>query len=169
MEEPAAHDERLGRGLDVQDAGARRHPLRRPVGDEPAAAVGVLVLEGPVDHVRDGLEAAVGVPGCALRLAGAVVDRAHLVHMHERVERREVHPVERSAYGKPLALEAPGRSGHAHHRARVGLRVGFGDPGKGEGIGGDGWHGFAPRWDETLLAGTRRPAILAARAEMLQQ
>jgi hypothetical protein len=34
------------------------------VGDQPAAAVGVLVPEDPVDHVGDGLEPAVGCQGC---------------------------------------------------------------------------------------------------------
>ena len=47
------------------------HPLGVAVGDEAAAAVGVLVLEDAVDHVGDGLEAAVGVPGRPLGLAGA--------------------------------------------------------------------------------------------------
>jgi hypothetical protein len=50
---------------------SRGHPLGVAVGDEAAAAVGVLVPEDAVDHVGDGLEAAVRVPGGALGLAGA--------------------------------------------------------------------------------------------------
>ena len=38
------------------------HPLGVAVGDEAIAAIGVLVLEDPVDHVGDGLEPAVRVP-----------------------------------------------------------------------------------------------------------
>jgi hypothetical protein len=47
------------------------HPLGVAVGDEPAAAVGVLVLEDPVEHVGDGLEAAVGCQGVPLGSPGA--------------------------------------------------------------------------------------------------
>jgi hypothetical protein len=39
------------------------HPLRVAVGDQPAAAVGVLMLEGAIDHVGDRLEPTVRVPG----------------------------------------------------------------------------------------------------------
>ena len=66
--------------------GAGRHPLGVAVGDQAAAAVGVLVLERAVDHVGDGLEAAVRVPRRALRLARRVLHLAHLVHVDERVE-----------------------------------------------------------------------------------
>ena len=71
VEEPAAADERLGRALDVEDARAGGHPLGVAVGDEAAAAGRVLVLEGAVDHVGHGLEAAVRVPRRALGLARA--------------------------------------------------------------------------------------------------
>jgi hypothetical protein len=57
-------------------------PTRRSAprfGDE-AAAVGVLGLEDAVDHVGDGLEAAVWVPRSVFGLAGGVVHLAHLVH-----------------------------------------------------------------------------------------
>ena len=74
------------RPLDVQDPAPGGHPLRGAVLDDAAAADGVLVLEGAVDHVGDRLEAAVGVPGRALGLARAVVDLAHLVHVDEGVE-----------------------------------------------------------------------------------
>jgi len=104
VEQAAADHEFLRRRLDVQDAAARGHPLGVAVGDQPAAAVGVLVTEGAVDDVGDGLEPAVRVPRGALGLAGAVVDLAHLVHVHERVEPVQVHPGERAPDREPLAL-----------------------------------------------------------------
>ena len=82
------------------------HPLGVAVGDEPAAAVGVLVLEDAVDDVGDGLEAAVRVPRRALGLARRVLDLAHLVHVDERVEQRQVDAGERAADREALALEA---------------------------------------------------------------
>ena len=84
------------------------HPLGGAVGDQSAAAVGVLVGEGPVDHVGDGLEAAVGVPGGSLGLAGRVVDLAHLVHVHERVELGEGPAGEGPTDRESLALQPPG-------------------------------------------------------------
>ena len=77
-----------------------------PSADDPAAAVGVLVLEGSVDHVGDGLEAAVGVPVGAAWLARRVVDLAHLVHVDERVEVGQVDPGEGPAHREALAFEA---------------------------------------------------------------
>ena len=107
----AADDELLGRRLDVQDARAGGHPLRGAVRDEAAAAVGVLVLERPVDDVGDGLEAAVRVPVGALGLVRGVVDLAHLVHVDERVEvlgrRRRRTP---GARGSPRPRSRTGRS-----------------------------------------------------------
>jgi hypothetical protein len=94
VEQAAADHELLRRRLDVQDAAAGGHPLGVAVGDQPAAAVGVLVLERAVDDVGDGLEPAVRVPRGALGLTRAVVDLAHLVHVHERVEPGQVHPGE---------------------------------------------------------------------------
>ena len=38
VEETAAGDQRLGRPFDVENPGARRHPLRRTIGDQPASA-----------------------------------------------------------------------------------------------------------------------------------
>jgi hypothetical protein len=49
----------------------RGHPLGVAVGDQPAAAVGVLVPEDAVDHVGDGLEAPVGCQGVPLGSPGA--------------------------------------------------------------------------------------------------
>ena len=105
MEQAAAGDELVGRPLDVQDARPRRHPLRRAVRDQAAATDGVLVLEGAVDHVGDGLEAPVGVPGRALGLAGCVLHLAHLVHVDEGVEVRDGHAGEGAPHREPLAFE----------------------------------------------------------------
>src|SRR5438132_7794537 len=62
--------------------------------------------KGAVDHVRDGLEAAVRMPGGAFRFAWAVFDLAHLVHVNERIEVTLIEPIERAAHGKALALDA---------------------------------------------------------------
>ncbi len=141
VEQPAADHEFLRRRLDVQDAAARGHPLGVAVGDQAAAAVGVLVPERAVDDVGDGLEAAVRVPRGALGLTGAVVHLAHLVHVHERVEPRQVHPGERAPDREPLALEAR-RGGGDRGDFPLGLgHIGFRDPRQDQDVlDGDGWH-----------------------------
>ena len=131
MEQAAAHDQVLGRLLDVQDAAARGHPLGVAVGDQAAAAVGVLVPERAVDHVGDGLEPAVRVPGGAARLAWGVVDLAHLVHVDERVKGPQVNAREGAADRESLALEARRRGRDREHRPLLGRRlVRLGDPGQ---------------------------------------
>jgi len=143
VEQPAADHELLRRRLDVQDAGACRHPLGVAVGDQPAAAVGILVTEGAVDDVGDGLEPAVRVPRGALGLAGAVVDLAHLVHVHERVEPRQVHPGEGAPDREPLALVAGRRGGDRGDRPLLLGDIGFGHPRQREYVvDGDRWHGI---------------------------
>ena len=112
VEQAAGLHQPLRRRLDVEDAGAGGHPLGVAVGDRAAAAVGVLVVEDAVDHVGDGLEAAVRVPRRALGLAGRVLHLAHLVHHDERVEQAEVDAGERAAYREALPLEALRRGGH---------------------------------------------------------
>ena len=102
----ATLDELGGRRLDVQDARARGHPLRGAIGDQAAAAVGVLVGEAAVDHVGDGLEAAVRMPVGTPRLTGLVFHLAHLVHVHERVEVGGAHAGEGAHDGEALALVA---------------------------------------------------------------
>ena len=62
------------------------------------------MLEGAVDHVGHGLEAAVRVPGGALGLARRVLDLAHLVHVDERVEVGQVDAGEGAADREALAL-----------------------------------------------------------------
>ena len=64
------------------------------------------MLERAVDHVGDGLEAAVRMPRRALGLAGRVFDLAHLVEVDERVEVLEVDAGEGAADREPLPFEA---------------------------------------------------------------
>ena len=142
VEQPTGQHERLGRHLDVQQARARGHPLGVTVGDRATATVAVPVLEGAVDDVGDGLEAAVRVPGSALGLARGVLDLTHLVHVDERVERRQVDPGEGSPHGEPFALEAARRCRDRAHGARHGIRHGLRHAGQREDVlDGHGWHG----------------------------
>ena len=139
MEQPTAEDQRLGGRLNVQDAASRCHPLGGAVGDETAAAVGVLVLEGALEDVGDGLEAAVGVPVGALGFVGGVVDLAQLVHVDEGVEVAEIHAGEGPPDREPLALK-PARGGqHGPHRPspQAGIEAQFG---QGGGVSSDGSH-----------------------------
>ena len=125
VEEATRDHQGLGRRLDVQDAGARRHPLRIAVRDHSPAAVRVAVLEGAVHDVGDGLEAAMRMPGRAFRLAGRVLDLPHLVHVDERVELAEIHAVERATHREAVALEPPGCARDADDSALArGRRVG---------------------------------------------
>jgi hypothetical protein len=98
------------------------------------------MAEDAVDHVGDGLEPAVGVPGRALGLARGVVDLAHLVHVHERVEGGQVDPGEGAAHREPFPLVAAGGGGHREDGAVGGGRVNGGDAWQGDGVGADGWH-----------------------------
>ena len=141
VEQAALLDEPLRRRLDVQEPRSGRHPLGVAVGDGAATAVGVLVVEGAVDDVGDGLEAAVRVPGGALGLARRVVHLAHLVHHDERVELGEVDAGERAAYREPLALESLRRGRHAPHRTRLVAESGLAQPVQnGQVVNGDRGH-----------------------------
>ena len=102
----------LRRRLDVQDPTTGGHPLGVAVSDLAATTVGVRVLEDPVDDVCDGLEPAVRVPGGALGLTGGVLDLAHLVHVHERVQVAQIDPGEGTANREALALSSGRRSAH---------------------------------------------------------
>jgi hypothetical protein len=75
------------------------------------------VPEYAVDQVREGLEAAVRVPGRALGLARRVLDLTHLVHVDERVQVLQVHAGERAADREALPLEARRRGGDLDYRA----------------------------------------------------
>jgi Kef-type K+ transport system membrane component KefB len=146
VEQAAADHELLRRRLDVQQPGTRGHPLGVAVGDQPAAAVGVLVPERAVDDVGDGLEPAVRVPRGALGLTGTVVDLAHLVHVDERIEPRQVHAGEGAPDREALAFEAARGGGDRDDRP-LGLgHVRLRHPGQYEDVvNGDCWHGFLLR------------------------
>jgi hypothetical protein len=112
VEQPSPDHHLLRRRLNVNQTSTGGHPLGVAVSDQAAAAVGVLMAENAVEHVGNGLEPAVGMPGGALRLARGVVDLAHLIHMHERVKGAQVHAGEGSTDRKSLALKARRRRGH---------------------------------------------------------
>ena len=99
----------------MQDAPPGRHPLSGAIGNEPATPVGVLVGEGPVDHVSHGLKASVGMPRCPLRLAGGVVDFTHLVHVDERVKLLEGPTGKGVSNREPFPLEAARRTRYRRH------------------------------------------------------
>ena len=142
VEQAAAGDEPLRRLLDVEDAGAGRHPLGVAVRDRAAAAVRVLVLERAVHHVGHGLEAAVRVPRRALRLARRVVDLAHLVHVDERVEVGEVDVGEGAADREALPFQAAPGDRQALDGPLAGDgRIGVRDAGQdGDVVDGDRGH-----------------------------
>ena len=80
------------------------------------------MLERAVDHVRDRLEAAVRMPGRALRFAGCVFDLAHLIEVDERVELGEVDAGEGATYREALTFEPVRGRGQAADRAHPGGR-----------------------------------------------
>ena len=143
MEQATTPDECLRRLLDVQDPGAGRHPLRIAVGDDASAAVRIAVLERAVDHVRDGLEPTVRMPGRALGFARGIVDLAHLVEMDEGIQVRQFDPGERPPNRETLALEPARRRGDALDRPLRGDgRIRRGDPWQdGDVFDDDGGHG----------------------------
>src|SRR6185312_11456202 len=161
--ECAAAFHEFGRGrLDVQDAGARGHPLGGAVGDQAATAVRILVGEPAVNHVRDGFEPAVWMPRRASGFTGLIFDLTHLVHVHERVEGRGGYAGECADDGKALALVAPRTGGHSAHRA-------FGVPGRGCDDAGKsqcfccyGWHALYNRTEVRLFRGSQRKTSRAA-------
>jgi hypothetical protein len=57
----------------MQYSGARRHPLRVALADDPATTVGVVVGDLTVEYVADRLEAAVRVPRPTDRLTGPLI------------------------------------------------------------------------------------------------
>ena len=86
----------------------------------PAAAGGVLVLEGAVDHVGDRLEAPVRVPGGALGLAGRVLHLAHLVHVDEGIQTSRGTPAKARRTGNPSPSKPDGAVVMHSHRAGPG-------------------------------------------------
>ncbi len=88
----------------MHDARARRHPLHVARAQHAAMPGRVLVLELALQHVGDGLEAAVRVIGRADRLAGAVVDRPHLVEKEERIDHVQSRGRHRPAHDEACAF-----------------------------------------------------------------
>ncbi len=135
VEHATRGNEVLRRQLGVHDPGAGRHPLGRAVGDEAAAAGGVVVLERTVDHVRDRLEAAVWVPRRSLGLTGRVLDGPHVVQEQERVRERQVDAGEGAPDHEALALGVPRGGDDPRDGPPVGAAVRERtDPGKSEGV-----------------------------------
>ena len=67
------------------------------------------MLHRAVEHVGDGLEAAVRVVGRALRLTRTEIDRAHVVEEQERVDLRERRGRERPPHLEPSTFELTDR------------------------------------------------------------
>src|SRR4029453_16102181 len=91
----------------------------------------VVLLEGALEHVRDGLEAPVGMVGRADSLAGCVVSRAHVVEEQERVDHVEAGAGERAPDYEPPALDGPRRRdnlGDGAMLAHTGFKVGRAAP-----------------------------------------
>jgi hypothetical protein len=70
----------------VNDAGARSHPLHVARRDESSIALGVLVLDLPVEHICHRLESAMGMIWSPLGLSGGIFDRSHLIEQKERAD-----------------------------------------------------------------------------------
>src|SRR6266536_3980291 len=100
----AALEELARRQLGVDDAATGSHPLHVARVDHAAMACGILVLDAAFENVRDGLEAAMRMIGCADRLAGSVLDRTQLVDEQERVHELEPGRRHWPAYDKPGTL-----------------------------------------------------------------
>src|SRR5580765_189480 len=83
---PALVADLARRLLGMNDTGAGSHPLHVAWLEHALVASGVLVLELALEHVGDGLEAAVRMVGRAHGLARGVIDRAHLVEQQEGVD-----------------------------------------------------------------------------------
>ena len=83
------------------------------------------MTKSAIDHVRDGLEAAMWVPWSPFRLSGRVVNGAHLVHVDKWIENTGGDSGERPAHREPLAFQpARRRSKGAHRTSVVADRVG---------------------------------------------
>ena len=88
----------------MDDAPARRHPLKVAGGDGPAVAHAVAVLDGAGEDVGDGFDAAMRMP----REAGQVIGRdvvAEVIEQEEGVEVGRVAESERAAQMHAGAFE----------------------------------------------------------------
>ena len=137
-----------------------------PSRDQPAPAVGVLVRELAVDHVRHGLEPAVRVPWVPFGSPGCVLDLTHLVHVHERVESAQRHPGERATHREALTLEPGRRRRDRLHHSLGRCCVEHVEARQGQVVGGHGrhrallvdgrWRGPRPR---TAVPDCSRPSL----------
>jgi hypothetical protein len=84
----------------------------------------VLVLDRSVHDVRHGLEAAMGMIRCALRLAWRVLDGSEMIEKQERVGQIRVDARERPAYLETLAFQRHDRVDDAEHGPDGGREVG---------------------------------------------
>jgi hypothetical protein len=145
VEHPATFDQFGGRRLDVQDPRPCGHPLCGAVGDQPTAAVGVLMGESAVEHVRHGFEPAVRMPVGAPGLPGLVLDLAHLIHVHEGIQVCGAYSGEGAHDGKALALVASRAGGDGADGPLGVRRAGRGDPRQSQGVSGDSRHASSNR------------------------
>ena len=76
----------LWRALRVHDASPRRHPVHRSGRDGPVESQAVLVPDDPLEEVRDGGEADVGVRSHRNAPAGREDGRPHVVEEDERAD-----------------------------------------------------------------------------------
>ncbi|MDQ1304562.1 MAG: hypothetical protein QG671_389 [Actinomycetota bacterium] len=140
VEPSAAVDEFGGRGFDVQDSGARRHPLGGAVGDQPAAAMRILMCEPAVDHVGDRLESAVRMPVGSAGLTRFIVHLAHLVHVNEWVQISGTHPGEGPDHRESLPLVSAGPGVDRSHGPLDVGGSGRAQSGQGQGVCSYSWH-----------------------------
>jgi hypothetical protein len=66
------------------------------------------------------------MPGRPFRLARRVLHLSHLIHVHERIEVREVHSREGPSYRKPFALQPARCHNHLAHGSLTRRLVGTG-------------------------------------------
>src|ERR1700693_2715955 len=100
----------------MDDAAAGRHPLHIAGGDGTAVSHAVAVLDRSGQHIRDGLNAAVRMPGKARQIIlGNVV--AEIVEKEERISLLRVSKAEGAAQMHARALKSRLRLDQALHWA----------------------------------------------------
>ena len=86
------------RHLLVDDAAAGRHPLDVAAADDAVISHAVAMLDLPVEHIRDGFDPSMRVPGKPLQIEARVVG-AKIVEKEEGVEVRDLVRSRRPASG----------------------------------------------------------------------
>jgi len=92
------------RHFGVHAARALSHPLHVAGAEAPLVACRVLVLDRAFENVRNRLEAAMRVIGCADGLARTVGDRSELVDQQERIDKRQAGRGDRATNDEATAL-----------------------------------------------------------------